>query len=378
MSHPILSLVIPTRERAVTLGYALRSALDQRSEAFEIIVSDNCSTDNTQEVVGALDDPRLRYVRAETRLSMCDNYELALSQARGTYVCFIGDDDAVTPGGIDFLLSRLETLSEPTIHMWPMHVYDWPGVDSPGRVAHLAPQGREERLRIGDVARTAVRLGGWKYYGLPSPYHCAVPRWMLEAIRERTGRVFNSTQPDVFTAMALPAYAEEAVRLNTMVTLHGRSPSSNGAGFVKRSAQANIDRFIREYGDYAFHPTLDPEAPASANMIPDAVLIAKELYPEVYGTTPFNYSAMWAYVCRLGFEAPGNVLRRWRCIRRHHPLHLPTFLYYTVVHRLAIMRRKLIDARMISSDLRTSGPATILEFLDKLARDRSPILPPAR
>src|ERR1700730_16260932 len=100
-SDPMISLIIPTRERAQTLVFTLASALNQDSQAFEVIVSDNVSKDETCAVVERCMDSRSRYIRTERRLSMCDNYEFALQQARGKYVIFIGDDDAVMPHALD-------------------------------------------------------------------------------------------------------------------------------------------------------------------------------------------------------------------------------------------------------------------------------------
>ena len=294
----LMSIVIPTRERADTLVYTLASALDQRSTDFEVIVSDNFSADQTRAVVAAVDDPRVRYFNTGERLSMCGNYEFALKQCRGEYVIYIGDDDAVIPGALDLLLDKLRRLPEPVIHMWPLHVYDWPVGQKKASVAFLAPRVEPREVDLKAKGRFAVEMGGWKYYELPSPYHAAIPLRILTAIRERTGRVFHSTQPDVFTAMAIPAFADRAINLGQAITMNGRSARSNGLGFVESAAKRNIDRFLAEYGEYRFHPTLFPETAGAANMIPDAVLMARDMFPELYGDVKFGYSAMWAYVCR--------------------------------------------------------------------------------
>ena len=64
VTHPLVTIGIPTYNRGD--GYlreALESALAQTYENLEIVVSDNCSTDNTGEVVEAYDDPRVSYFR---------------------------------------------------------------------------------------------------------------------------------------------------------------------------------------------------------------------------------------------------------------------------------------------------------------------------
>lgn len=369
--RPLLSLIVPTRERARTLAFTLATSLDQASRDFEVVVSDNASEDGTGDLVGRIDDPRIRYLNTGRRLSMCDNYEFALENARGDYVIIIGDDDAVMPGALDFLLARLRPLPEPTIHMWPLHIYDWPSGDRPARLAFLARERAETVLDLRKRARRVMGLGGWKYYELPSPYHSAVPVHILASIRTRTGRVFHSTQPDVFTAMAIPAFAERAVNLGRAITLHGRSPQSNGRDFGKRGEHRNIDRFIGEYGDYRFHPTLYAGASPPANMIPDAVLMAKEMFPEIYGAETFDYNAMWAYVCRLRFASHLDVIRRSREIRNVHGIRLERFIAFSAIHELSAVRRKLIDWFARLDRRRANPPGNIQDLARRLEQARA-------
>ena len=364
---PLLSLIIPTRERADTLALTLATALEQQSHDYELIVSDNASADHTRAVVDRLADARVRYVNTGQRLSMCGNYEFALEHARGDYVIFIGDDDAVIPGAIDHLLSLFRSATEKLIHMWPLHTYDWPVADRPGRVAYLAPVHAPSVLDLKAKARFVVRKGGWKYYELPSPYHAAIPRHLLDEIRSRTGRVFHSTQPDVFTAMAIPALADRAINIGFSITFNGRSPRSNGLGFVTKSAQANIDRFLREYGDYRLHPTLFLGVANAANMIPDAILLARDLFPELYERTEFNYEAMWAFSCRHRFVSHVEVLRNVRNIRGKHPFKTSRFILYSLIHEISVVRRKLLDLAMPTAQFEKSSQTNILDFARALA-----------
>jgi len=370
---PLVSVIIPTRERADTLAFTLATALDHQSRDYEVVVSDNASADHTRTVVERFQDGRIQYFNTGRRVSMCGNYEFALEQARGDYVIYIGDDDAVIPGALDQLLARFRVAQEQVIHMWPLHIYDWPVDGKPAHVAYLAPVREPTELDLKAKARFVVSVGGWRYGDLPSPYHCAIPKRILDAIRQRTGKVFHSTQPDVFTAMAIPAFADRAINLGQTVTLNGRSARSNGLGFVQRSALANIERFIREYGDYRFHPTLYPGVPGAANMIPDAVLMARDLFPEVYGGVDFNYSAMWAYICRLRFVSHRDVLRQRAGIRRQHPFRISSFLSMSAVHELSAVRRTMLNRIMPLGSFRQHTPDNIHDFVRALAKAPNPL-----
>ena len=365
--RPLISLIIPTRERHETLAFTLATAVDQTSRDYEIIVSDNASEDDTRAVVERCSDSRVRYFNTGRRLSMCDNYEFAWEQAAGEYVIFIGDDDAVMPGALDKLIERMRTANEPLIYMWPLHIYDWPVGNQPACVAHLALTRPQAEMDLKRKAKFVISMGGWKYYELPSPYHSAIPKKILDTIRARTGRVFHSTQPDVFTAMAIPALADRALNIGVTITLNGRSAQSNGLGFVAKSALPNIQRFIREYGDYPFHPTLCPSISATANMIPDAVLVAMDLFPDFYKGTRFDYDAMLAYACRLRFALHREVLQKRMKIRRHHAFHPLRFLFFSVIQEISVLRRNFLNRSMPLDEFREHTPGNIGDFVKALA-----------
>ena len=92
-SHPRFSVVVPTRERCETLRHCMRTILNQSCEDFELVIMDNRSADQTQDIVSSFDDERIQYFCSDVRLSMRDNWELALSHIRGQYTIYIGDDD---------------------------------------------------------------------------------------------------------------------------------------------------------------------------------------------------------------------------------------------------------------------------------------------
>ncbi|MBD2774457.1 glycosyltransferase family 2 protein [Iningainema tapete] len=91
--QPLVSVIIPTYNRVEYLKEALNSAVKQTYQNIEIIVSDNCSTDNTQAVVESFPDSRIRYWRQPTNLGMFANQMYAFKAGRGKYVASLHDDD---------------------------------------------------------------------------------------------------------------------------------------------------------------------------------------------------------------------------------------------------------------------------------------------
>src|SRR5947207_15491255 len=96
-----MTVIIPTRNRANTLRYALLTCTAQAYEDLEIIVSDNCSDDDTEAVVRSVNDPRVRYLKTPQRISMRANFEFALSHVNEGFVGFIGDDDGLLPDAVE-------------------------------------------------------------------------------------------------------------------------------------------------------------------------------------------------------------------------------------------------------------------------------------
>jgi glycosyltransferase involved in cell wall biosynthesis len=93
---PLVTIAIPTYNRAdYYLQQSLASALSQTYQHIEIIVSDNCSTDNTQAFVRSFSDPRLRYFRHDKNIGANNNFNHCLEQAKGDYFLLLQDDDMI-------------------------------------------------------------------------------------------------------------------------------------------------------------------------------------------------------------------------------------------------------------------------------------------
>jgi len=104
-----LSFCIPTYNRAACLVEALESIAAQATDNCEIVVSDNCSTDETQSVVTdfARRFDRLRYVRHSENRGVDRNIDSAVAASSGDYCWLFSDDDLIKPGALSYVLSLL-------------------------------------------------------------------------------------------------------------------------------------------------------------------------------------------------------------------------------------------------------------------------------
>lgn len=103
-----ISVIISTYNRSLLLDRAIKSILKQSFKDFEFIVVDDCSTDDTEQVVKKY--PEIIYLKTEQN-SGSDAYpkNLAISKAQGEYVAFLDDDDVWRPDALKILLKYAET-----------------------------------------------------------------------------------------------------------------------------------------------------------------------------------------------------------------------------------------------------------------------------
>jgi hypothetical protein len=185
---------------------------------------------------------------------------------------------------------------------------------------------------------------------------------VLNAVRARTGRVFHATQPDVFTSMSVPVFEAKALHISDVLTMHGRSAKANGGTAVPGATGESLDRFIREYESYELDPTLYPRVERRLNLTPDTILRAVELFPEFYATSPFNYSAMWSYLCREAESVrstltPSFVVRNQRDIKRFHRLSVVRFLAWYALSGLPRIARQMRSEKNAAELLNAQGVA---------------------
>lgn len=369
-------MIIPTRERPETLQYALRTALNQCSHRLEVIVSDNFGQDNTATVVRSFQDPRLRLINPGRRLSMSDHWDYALLQAAGDYVLIMGDDDGIVPGALDKLEASI-LATRHLVYSWPRPIYNWPIDGEPARTVFVPSVGRASEINLINIARLAISMGGWKHARLPSMYHSAVAKRIPDAIREQTGRVFHSTQPDIFMAMAVPVFVQTSLELDYYVSVLGQSQRSFSGTRGRPSRTSVLQRFLEEYGAYKIHPTLFPGIPIALNLTPDSLLVAMDKFPKFYAGMKFNYDAMWAQIFRenaMAYHYPLtrlDVIRERHQIRRYHTFRLRRFLLHSAFQQSLELRRRVQARFSTSRGLARQPPDNICDFVERfVARSR--------
>jgi glycosyltransferase involved in cell wall biosynthesis len=90
---PLVTVIIPTYNRARLLGRAIDSVLAQIFTDFELIIVDDGSVDNTRQLVLGYADQRIRYLRHERNQGANAARNTGVRAATGKYVAFLDSDD---------------------------------------------------------------------------------------------------------------------------------------------------------------------------------------------------------------------------------------------------------------------------------------------
>lgn len=107
-SKPLVSIVIPTYNRATLIERAINSVLAQSLQDFEIIVVDDASQDNTEAVIKSLTDSRLKYFKHQTNLNGSTARNTGIKAARGTYLALLDSDDEWLPNHLAIKITYLQ------------------------------------------------------------------------------------------------------------------------------------------------------------------------------------------------------------------------------------------------------------------------------
>ena len=115
--NPDISIVVPLYNAEKYVGLCIDSIFRQTFQNFEVIMVDDCSTDRSLEVVHTYRDPRIRIVRQFKNSGESASRNLGLANARGKYVYFMDDDDALLPDCLETFFRAAEESNADVVHV---------------------------------------------------------------------------------------------------------------------------------------------------------------------------------------------------------------------------------------------------------------------
>lgn len=304
---PLLSIVIPTKNRQFTCLYAIASALLINNDDFEVVVQDCSDTNILQQQIHEKFgmDPRIKYFYSDEKLSMTDNWNRAFSNTKGEYICAIGDDDAVLPAVFEIAKWAKQRNVNMVKHPQTYNC-SWPGyfTENPNGILYY-----KKNLKVtGDYSM--VQLDNEKLYefctlknvriylSFPNIYHSLFSRNLMETIKKDTGVFLDSTALDAYMAVVLFKYLKEYAIVNYPFTLPGSAPNSNSHRFEA----GKIALHFKEFSNLKF-PDFLPQVYGLTKTVAESIYTAcKNTHQEALLEKidlPYMYASIY-------FESKGN------------------------------------------------------------------------
>ncbi len=105
MVDGLVSIIMPSWNTARWIAESIQSVINQTYENWELIIVDDCSTDNTDKIVSEFNDKRIVYLKNEKNLGAALTRNRALQQAKGEWIAFLDSDDLWTPNKLQKMIS---------------------------------------------------------------------------------------------------------------------------------------------------------------------------------------------------------------------------------------------------------------------------------
>ena len=127
--HKLVSVITPTFNCGAYILETIRSVQAQTFDNWEMIIADDCSTDDTKEIVGQAceKDPRIKYVRLKTNSGAAVARTEAMKLAKGNYMAFLDSDDLWKPEKLEKQLVFMEE------NRYPFTATAYEKIDESGR-----------------------------------------------------------------------------------------------------------------------------------------------------------------------------------------------------------------------------------------------------
>jgi len=159
-SEPLVSICIPVYNGEKYIRQAIESVLAQTYTNFELIISDNVSTDNTLNIVESINDDRVIISKNERNLGMVYNFNACVKKAKGKYLKILCCDDLLYPEAIQKEVEAFEKNSNVTVVTGCSNI-----INSSGKIVMKRQLYKEDRLIDGKKFARKTLIAARNYFG---------------------------------------------------------------------------------------------------------------------------------------------------------------------------------------------------------------------
>lgn len=297
--YPLFTVIIPQKNRAEYLIHTLRTCMIQDYPNCEFIVADDCSDDNSVEMVQELQqrDPRIRLIAHPEHVGMHDNFESALAAVKPGYVIALGGDDGLVPG----CFWRMRDIIRETgtqLLCWRTPLFMYPESEhETSKFVIPRVKGKGYRwIQSADFLNQIARTFNYQIPECPMFYMKGVASTeLIDRVKGRTpdGCFYHCPTPDGFSGVVLAGEVERYVFTDEPLAIAGNSRKSQGANYMRTDDQSKKEaqEFFRDTLRRTMHKELasQPYSPLQPLMTADYLLTARDLPGWPGKFTPFRF-----------------------------------------------------------------------------------------
>ena len=335
-NYPRFTVIIPQMNRAEYLVHTLKTCMIQDYPNFEIIVGDDCSDDNSVEVVKQMQmqDSRIKLIAHSTHVGMRDNFEKALAAVEPGYVMALGGDDGLTPGCIWRMYEIIKETGTQLL-TWKTPTFSY--ASEPGGRCMLSV--RRESFKgykwvksedyLNQISKTLYYLAD----ECPMFYVKGVASTeLVDRVKQRTEDhcFYYCPTPDGFSGVVLAGEVDKFIYSNEPLSINGGTIKSQGRAYknTDKESQKAAKQFFQDSSRKTMHKELasQPYSPLIPLMTADYLLTARDLPGWPGKFEMFSYE----HLIRMTFkdlktsvhsnEVLGRELRILREIAKQHDL----------------------------------------------------------
>lgn len=122
--YPLISVVLPTYNRAFSIQKSIESVLGQTYSKLELIIVDDCSSDETEKIIKTIEDTRIRYIRNSENKGANYSRNKGIKIAKGEYIAFEDSDDIWHKDKLEKQLKMLKENSADLVYSYYNYISD--------------------------------------------------------------------------------------------------------------------------------------------------------------------------------------------------------------------------------------------------------------
>ena len=240
------SILIPTYNKCEYLKFTLETILKNNNKNFEVIISNDYSNDDTDNLLKNIKDERVKAIKPPIKLTQAKNYEFLLNLANGEWVTILGDDDGILPNFYSTLDKLIEKYPNNEIFKFKRAIYYWENVSDiyGDRVVFYENLARKEKLKNSKIDLFLSLCGLKTAQDLPMIYTSGIiKKDLINRIKKKSKNFFfHSLIPDYYSMIALTLESKKYIFSETPIFWVGVSSKSTG-----RKRNIYFDKFKNQH-----------------------------------------------------------------------------------------------------------------------------------